>query len=89
MKYATFCYDTVGKRILQEATGCHSSEQRQNQQSNDKKEMQIEGRDYYVCTTLYLLGNKLMADGKFKDAIDCYDKAIELDWTNAVYLCNR
>ena len=51
--------------------------------------MQIEGRDYHVCTTLYLLGNKLMADGKFKDAIDCYDKAIELDWTNAVYLCNR
>ncbi|XP_028403093.1 small glutamine-rich tetratricopeptide repeat-containing protein beta-like [Dendronephthya gigantea] len=34
-------------------------------------------------------GNNLMKDGKFEDAIECYDKAVKLDWTNAVYLCNR
>ncbi len=30
-----------------------------------------------------------MKEGRCEDAIDCYDKAVKLDWTNAVYLCNR
>ncbi|CAB3990928.1 Small glutamine-rich tetratricopeptide repeat-containing beta [Paramuricea clavata] len=34
-------------------------------------------------------GNNLMKEGKYGDAIGCYDQAVKLDWTNAVYLCNR
>ena len=30
-----------------------------------------------------------MKEGKCDEAIECYNKAVELDWTNAVYLCNR
>ncbi|XP_046847247.1 small glutamine-rich tetratricopeptide repeat-containing protein beta-like [Xenia sp. Carnegie-2017] len=34
-------------------------------------------------------GNNLMKDGKIEEAIKCYDRAIKLDNTSAVYLCNR
>ena len=34
-------------------------------------------------------GNSLMKEGKCEEAINCYDEALKLDWTNAVYWCNR
>ena len=30
-----------------------------------------------------------MKEGKCEEAINCYDEALKLDWTNAVYWCNR
>ena len=30
-----------------------------------------------------------MKEEKYTDALNTYSKAIEYDWTNAVYLCNR
>ena len=46
---------------------------------------------YYMLVPpyMYIPGNKLMTEGRYEDAIGSYDKAVELDWTNAVYLCNR
>ncbi|KAI2801016.1 hypothetical protein RDWZM_003933 [Blomia tropicalis] len=34
-------------------------------------------------------GNELMKNGKFKEALDAYTKAIEIDNTNPIYYCNR
>lgn len=34
-------------------------------------------------------GNQLMREDKFKEAIECYTKAINKDCSNAVYFCNR
>jgi tetratricopeptide (TPR) repeat protein len=34
-------------------------------------------------------GNELMKQEKFKEALDAYNKAIEIDKNNAVYYCNR
>lgn len=34
-------------------------------------------------------GNELMKQEKFKEALEQYNKAIEIDASNAVYYCNR
>ena len=34
-------------------------------------------------------GNNLMKEENFKEALDCYSKAIQHDGQNAVYFCNR
>ena len=34
-------------------------------------------------------GNELMKQDKYKEALDCYNKAIEIDKNNAVFYCNR
>lgn len=34
-------------------------------------------------------GNELMKQEKFKEALEQYNKAIEIDANNAVYYCNR
>lgn len=38
---------------------------------------------------LKILGNDFMKSEKFKDAIDCYTKAIQIDPNNSVFYCNR
>lgn len=34
-------------------------------------------------------GNDLMKAEKFKEALECYNKAIDIDKNNSVYYCNR
>ena len=34
-------------------------------------------------------GNQLMKEEKYREAIQCYTKAIQLDSANAVFPCNR
>ena len=34
-------------------------------------------------------GNELMKQEKYKEALESYNKAIEIDKNNAVYYCNR
>ena len=41
-----------------------------------------------MVTVLYI-GNGLMKEGKFNDAIDMYSQSITLDSTNATYFANR
>lgn len=44
-----------------------------------------------VCssTPSFEPGNQLMKEEKYKEAIECYTRAMELDNTNAVFPCNR
>ena len=38
---------------------------------------------------LFFPGNEFMKIDKYEEAIECYDKAIEINPANAVYFCNR
>lgn len=47
---------------------------------------------HYMMSWLYtivFIGNELLKQDKFQDAIACYTKAIAIDGRNAVYFCNR
>ncbi|VDD83829.1 unnamed protein product [Mesocestoides corti] len=45
--------------------------------------------DKAMAENLKTQGNSCMAAEKFKEAIACYSRAIELDPMNAIYYCNR